>query len=202
MADWTDKGIQRRIISHSGFRLDGLADLFPRCQGASIFDVGCNRGHVSHDLMYYGATTLHGCDSSKEAIRHANELFADYRHVSARFEVVDLTGGPHAIKAAFGQDYRKQYDFVLMLAVYHKLRRDMPTNDLLFLVDHLAHHTGRLFVWRGSENELAEFEPVLLQRNFARVHYSRLCEIKLPQFTDPVPQPCAIWAAPHATTER
>jgi hypothetical protein len=124
----------------------------------------------------------------------ANEWFADIRSVEARFEVVDLTGGAGAIKKAFGEAYRKEYDFMLMLAVYHKLRRIMPLESLLHLVDHLAHHTGKYFVWRGSEQERNEFQHVLSNRHFRLVHWSSICEIKLPEFTDPVPQPCAVWA--------
>jgi 2-polyprenyl-3-methyl-5-hydroxy-6-metoxy-1,4-benzoquinol methylase len=193
-ADWTDKGVQRRIISFSGFRLDGLADLLSRCKGASVFDVGCNRGHVCLDFMQHGAAVLHGCDNYEMGVRVANENFADYRHVEGRFEVVDLRGGAGAVKKAFGENYRKQYDFMLMLAVYHKLRRVMPLENLLHLVDHFAHHTGKYFVWRGSEAERADFEHVLTARGFKMVHYSQICEIKLPEFIDPVPQPCAVWA--------
>lgn len=201
MGDYTDKHIQRRIISFSGFRLDGLADLLARAPGRSVFDVGCNRGAVCHDFVLHGAACVHGCDNGKETdgsnvVDTANKWFADIRSVEARFEVVDLTGGPGAIKKAFGQHYRKHYDFVLMLAVYHKLRRVMPLENLHFLIDHLAHHTGKFFVWRGSPQECVEFEPVLLKRNFRRVHYSTISEIELPKVSvDPVPQDCAVWTS-------
>jgi SAM-dependent methyltransferase len=192
-ADWTDKHVQRRIISFSAFRLDGLADLLPRAKGASVFDIGCNRGAVSHDFVLAGARLVHGCDNSQTGIMVANEWFADIRSVEARFEVVDLTGGPRAVKQAFGHHYHAHYDFMLMLAVYHKLRRVMPLDALLYLVDHFAHHTGKFFVWRGSDDERAEFEPVLLKRGFRLVHYSKISEVQLPEFTEPVPQPCAVW---------
>lgn len=195
MADWTDKGVQRRIISHSGFRLDGLGDLLPRAQGASVFDVGCNRGHVSHDLMYYGAAVLHGCDISADAIRHANELFADYRHVDAQFEVVDLTRGSEAILKVFTE---RCYDIVLYLAVHHKLRRAMAPGDLWDFIDWLAMHCDRFFVWRGDREQVKEIEPRLFRRGFKRVSYSEICEIVLPQFTEPVAQPAAIWARTDA----
>lgn len=194
MADWTDKGVQRRIISHSGFRLDGLGDLLPRAPAASVLDIGCNRGHVSHDFMSYGARVLHGCDNSVDAIRHANELFADYRHVEARFEVVDLRGGAGAIKKAFGDSYRKEYDFVLMLAIYHKLRRIMDLSALLHLVDHLAHHCGKFFVWRGSREEPDEFESTVLAKGFRRVHYSEICLVQRPDTQNVESQPTAVWA--------
>src|SRR5262252_8754013 len=122
MADWTDRGIQRRCISYSAFRLDGLADLYARSHGASVLDIGCNRGWVSFDLCLHGAAVVHGLDSSEVTIATAREWFADFRSVDSRFEIVDLQGGAGAIKRAFGESYRQEYDIVLMLAVYHKLR--------------------------------------------------------------------------------
>lgn len=199
MADWTEKGIQRRAINFSAFRLDGLCDICPRLPGASVFDVGCNYGDVSDDCVFYGARVVHGCDIFKEGVFVANARLAGNRSVEARFEVVDLTGGPGAIKAAFGGSYRKEYDFMIMLAVYHKLRRVMTLEALLYLVDHLAHHTGKFFVWRGSEDERTEFEPVLLKRNFRLVHYSTISEAR-ESYSKPdakiVPQPAAIWSRP------
>jgi hypothetical protein len=152
---------------------------------------------VCHDFVLAGAAVVHGCDKSTETIRTANEWFADIRSVDARFEVVDLTHGPEAVKHAFGRHYHAHYDFMLMLAVYHKLRRAMPAGELLALVDHFARHTGKFFVWRGSADETTEFEPVLLKRGFRLVHYSQICEVMLPEFAEPVPQPCAVWAAPN-----
>jgi SAM-dependent methyltransferase len=196
VGDYTDKHIQRRIINFSAFRLDGLADLLSCARGKSFFDVGCNRGAVCHDFVLAGASVVHGCDKAPDVVLTANQWFADIRSVDARFEVVDLTGGPGAIKKAFGEHYRAKYDFVLFLAVYHKLRRVMPLDNLLFLVDHLAHHTGKFFVWRGADDQLPEFEPVLLKRGFKRVHYSIICEVEHPDHKDPSPQPAAVWATP------
>jgi SAM-dependent methyltransferase len=199
MADWTDKGIQRRAINYSAFRMDGLCDLLPRMPGSSVFDIGCNRGGICDDCVFYGARVVHGCDVFKDGIFTANQRFADNRSVEARFEVVDLTGGPGAVKKAFGEHYRKEYDFMLMFAVYHKLRRIMQLNDLLYLVDHFAHHTGKFFVWRGSEEEKVEFEPVLLKRGFKLVHWSTISEAR-ESYSDTsakvVPQPAAIWSKP------
>lgn len=193
-ADWTDKHVQRRIIHFSAFRLDGLADLLARGKDATVFDIGCNRGAVCHDFVLAGAKLVHGCDLSTVTIGTANEWFADIRSVESRFEVVDLKHGPEAVKLAFGKHYLAKYDFMLMLAVYHKLRRIMPLAELLNLVDHFARHTGKFFVWRGGGDEVKEFEPVLLKRNFRLVHYSQICEVVMPDVTQPVPQPCAVWA--------
>ena len=150
--------------------------------------------------MHHGASILHGCDNSADTIRHANELFADYRHAQHKFEVVDLTGGAAAVDKAFpnrqvpGGITPEKYDMVLMLAVYHKLRRVMELKDLLTLVGYFAHRCGKFFVWRGSREELGEFEPTVIAEGFRRVHYSEICEIELPEYTETVAQPAAIWA--------
>jgi len=194
MADWTDKGVQRRVISYSGFRLDGLADLLARANGASVLDIGCNRGHVCFDLFTHGARVLHGCDNSEDTIRHANELFADYRSAEAKFEVVDLAGGVKAVADAFPD---RQYDMVLYLAVHHKLRRVMSADALRDLIAYLSRRCARFFVWRGDREQLPEIERAL-DRGFRRVHYSEICEIMLPEFKEPVIQPAAIWSRSSA----
>lgn len=206
MGDWTDKGIQRRSINFSAYRLDGLLDLLPRASGRSVFDIGCNRGRACEDMVYAGAKVVHGCDIGVEddgvtpVVATANRWFADNRAVEARFEMVDLKGGPAALQKAFGKSYRI-YDFMFMLAVYHKLRREMPLQELLALVDHFAKQTGRFFVWRGSREEKPEFEHVLLQNKFRLVHYSEICEvqpIEEPSTAVPKAQPAAIWARTNA----
>lgn len=192
-ADWTKGGFQRRIIGYHGFRLDGLADVLSRCQGASVFDIGCNRGMVCYEFALNGATVCHGCDEYERGMMVANEVFADCRNVDARFEVVDLTKGPTAIEAAFGADYRKPYDIIVMLAIYHKLRRIMPLSDLLALVRHMADRCGQYFVWRGSVDEMKEFEPQLLASGLRRVHFSEISEFVLPGDRVATLQPAAIW---------
>lgn len=191
---YTDKGVQRRVINFSGFRLDGLADILPRARGSSVFDVGCNRGAVCHDLVLAGASVVHGCDNYVKGMEVANEWFADIRSVDARFEVVDLTGGGAAIEKAFGKNLRDSYDIILMLAVYHKLYRVMEKRDLDSLVKWLAERCGKFFVWRGSLEERNEVDALIKDMGFRRIHYSEICEIELDEFEQPVPQPAAIWA--------
>ena len=196
---WTDKGIQRRSIHYGGWRTDGLADILLRMQGASVLDLGCNRGRTTQDFVEHGAVIVHGCDIDADCMDVANKWFADDRSIEARFEVCDLTGGPRALKEAFGEHYRTEYDFVVMLAVYHKLRRVMELDALLFLIDHLLHHCGRFFVWRGSREEVVEMEPTILKRGFKRVHYSEICECAdLPGEKTIRQQPAAAWAKTNA----
>jgi len=189
-ASFNERGFQLRTIG-AGHRLDGLADLLARAHGASVFDVGCNRGRVAYEFERYGATTIHGCDNYETGMLCANEWFADLRDVNAKFMVVDLRGGGPAIEKAFGQALLARYDFVLMLAIYHKLARVMAKHELIALVRWLADHCGRYFVWRGSEQEAQQIGGIIIP-SFEQVHYSTLSEIwfdgKL------TPQPCAIWA--------
>lgn len=191
---FTDRGVQRRIINFSGFRLDGLADILPRASGASVFDVGCNRGAVCHDLVLAGANLVHGCDNYAQGMQTANEWFADIRSVKSKFEVVDLTGGGAAIEKAFGADLLPQYDIMIFLAIYHKLWRVMDKNELRNLVVWLIDHTGKFFVWRGSLEERNELHPLMESKGFKLVHYSEICEVELPEYKNPVPQPAAIWS--------
>lgn len=179
--------------------MDGLADILMRMQNASVLDIGCNRGRTTNECVEHGAKIVHGCDIDPDCMVVANHWFADDRSIEARFEVCDLTGGPAALKKAFGEYYRTEYDFVMMLAVYHKLRRVMKLDALLYLVDHLLHHCGRFFVWRGSREELIEIEPVIIQRDFKRVHYSEICECAdLPGEKGIRQQPAAAWAKTKA----
>jgi SAM-dependent methyltransferase len=188
VAAYNERGYQLRTIG-MGHRLDGMSDLLSRANGCSVFDIGCNRGRVAYEFERYGATTLHGCDNYEDGMFVANEWFADLRGVNARFEVVDLKEGPEAVDKAFGKDFLAQYDFVLMLAVYHKLSRIMTKVQLFRLVEFFALHTAQYFVWRGSESERYEFQHLL--KDFELVHWSNLSVIEFDG--KPMPQPCAVW---------
>lgn len=186
VAAYNEKGFQLRTIG-LGHRLDGMSDLLSRANGCSVFDIGCNRGRVAYEFERYGATTLHGCDNYEDGMFVANEWFADLRGVNARFEVVDLKEGSAAVEKAFG--VFQQYDFMLMLAVYHKLSRIMSQPHLFALVEFFARHTEQYFVWRGSESERHEFQHLL--KGFELVHWSNLSVIEFDG--KPTPQPCAVW---------
>ena len=188
-ASYNEAGYQMRTIGH-GHRLDGLSDLLSRCAGASVFDVGCNRGRVLYEFERYGARVCHGCDLYETGMLVAGEWFADLRDVDAQFKVVNLAGGGQAIEKAFGSALLKRYDIMLILATYHKLRRTMALPDLLKLMRWLADHCERYFVWRGSKEEQVEFASVL-SGEFKQIHYSEISEIEFDGKM--TPQPCAIW---------
>ncbi|WP_029581955.1 bifunctional 2-polyprenyl-6-hydroxyphenol methylase/3-demethylubiquinol 3-O-methyltransferase UbiG [Bradyrhizobium sp. URHD0069] len=172
--------LQRRVAGYHDIRMDGITDLVCRAKGASVFDIGCNRGLVSFEMANNGATVCHGCDKFEEGIRTARELFADLRTVESKFEVVDLTGGGDAVTAAFGD---RKYDIVLMLATYHKLKRVMPHTQLCALIRHFGDRTKRYFAWRGTSEKIAENEEEkinldanLIPMGFRRIHTSYISE--------------------------
>lgn len=149
--------MQRRVAGYHDIRMDGMTDLVMRAKGASVFDIGCNRGLVAFEFANNGATLVHGCDLYEPGIDTARHLFADMRHVQSRFEVVDLTLGPPAL-AVFDQ---KNYDIVLLLATYHKLKRAMPQEKLSDLMRHFGRSTRKYLAWRATSDKPQENEQEL-----------------------------------------
>jgi hypothetical protein len=178
MEEWK---VIRRVGGRHDYRLDGLTDLLLRAQGMALLDIGCNRGMVGKDFADRGARLIHGCDLNNDGeLFVARSVFADIRNVESKFEIVDLTGGPRAIEGAFGQ---QQYDAILMLATYHKLKRIMPADKLSDLVKHLAGRTIRFFAWRGTsekhhenEVEMASLDRDLERCDMKRIHTSYMSQ--------------------------
>lgn len=176
--------LMRRVQGFHDLRLDGIGDLLHRARGASVFDIGCNRGLAGFEFASNGANRVMGCDIYQDGIVAARHVFCDLRAVHHRFEVVDLTGGPEAIQKAFGKDAGLKHDIVLMLATYHKLRRIMPSNKLGELVRWFGSKTEKYFAWRGYQEEIPELDKHLGMEGMIRIHTSMISDI----------QPAAIWA--------
>lgn len=164
--------VQRRVAGDHDFRLDGIADLLTRARGKSVFDIGCNRGMVGFEFARNGATKVHGCDLYAEGIATAREVFADLRSVDARFEVVDLTGGPRALAPFAGETY----DVTLCLATYHKLKRVMTPDALTELVQFWGRWTKGYFGWRGTSDKPADNDAEIkaLDRDLGAIGLSRI----------------------------
>jgi SAM-dependent methyltransferase len=167
--------MQRRVAGTHDIRLDGMQDLYTRAAGASVFDIGCNRGLVSLDMAKNGATVLHGCDNYQEGISVARHIFADLRSVKSQFEVVDLTTGPNSL-SPFGD---RRYDIVLCLATYHKLKRIMSADKLSELFVHFGKRTERYFGWRATsdkpeenEQEMQALDVDMKRAGLQRIHTS------------------------------
>lgn len=171
--------VQRRVAGYHDVRMDGMSDLLLRCRGKSVFDIGCNRGMVGFEFACNGASKVHGCDNYEEGINVAREVFADLRSVESRFEVVDLTGGPASL-AAFG---KQQYDIMLCLATYHKLKRVMTPEDLTALMQHFGSRTRKYFGWRATSDkpkendaEIAALDRDLRSVGLVRIHTSYISD--------------------------
>lgn len=170
-----DYRTQVRVRGSGLNRLDGMADLYSRTAGAKVFDIGLNRGSVSYDMALAGAAQVDGCDIYEKGVETARELFADLRYVESRFEVVDLTKGPAALKPFAG----RKYDITLCLATYHKLKRVMPADELSALMQHFGRWTTGYFGWRGTSDqhedndaEIAALDRDLGAAGLVRIHTS------------------------------
>lgn len=163
--------IMRRVAGRHNYRLDGLTDLLVRAWGMSVLDLGCSRGAAGMDFANHGAKLVHGCDLDKDAVFVARSTFIDLRNVESKFEVVDLTK-PKALDA-FGS---QQYDTILMLATYHKLKRIMPQPALSELVKDCANRCRRFFAWRGTseKHQENEAEMTALDRDLEHFKMKRI----------------------------
>lgn len=159
---------QRRVFGINDCRYDGLSDLILRAQGASVFDVGCNRGHVGYEFYRNGARLVHGCDIDGQSIAIARGWFSELAEVESKFEVIDLRE-TKAIEKAFGP---AKYDMVLFIGVYHKLIRVMSPSALSELVADLGIRSKKYFAWNGYAEHLPAIDNSL--KNMKRVHTSEL----------------------------
>ncbi len=142
------RNLMRRVTGYHDIRMDGISDLVIRARGASVFDIGCNRGLVGFEFANNGARLVHGCDIYKEGIETAREIFKDLNSVQSRFEVVDLT--KEGSIDVFGN---YPYDIVLLLAIVHKLRRVMKEDDIRAFVRKCGNLAHKYIGWRSVAND-------------------------------------------------
>lgn len=166
-----EKHLGRRVFGIHEIRFDGLSDLLLRARGASVFDVGCNRGHVAWDFAANGARMVHGCDVHAPSVQCVRMWFSEHPHVTSKFEVVDLTGGRQVLQKAFGD---LQYDIVLLIGVQHKLRRVMSDTALSDLLRSLGQRALTYFGWNGYSEDLPQMEDALQDSGLVLVHWSEL----------------------------
>jgi hypothetical protein len=160
-----ERNLQRRVAGVHDIRLDGMLDIVLRAKGASVLDIGCNRGMVGFEMANNGAKLVHGCDNFEDGIWTARQVFADIRSVESQHEVIDLTKGPHAFDV-FGD---RTYDIVLCLAV---------------MIRYLGRHTREYFAWRATTEKFQEnqAEMEMMDRELGaeqlrRVHTSYLSKV-------------------------
>lgn len=172
----------RRVQGDFDFRLVGISDVLLYAPGASVLDIGSNRGRVCDEFARNGATRVIGLDNYVDGVIASRHLFCDYRTVEHRFEVVDLTGGPAQIRHVLGKDADLTHDITVILATVHKLKRIMPLDKLKELLHFFAEHTGRFFAWRGYLEEIQMLDAAWGKYGFERVQTSTLGQ-----------QPTALW---------
>lgn len=167
-----ERTMLRRVAGGHDIRLDGMLDLVLRARGASVMDIGCNRGLVGFEFANNGARLVHGCDNFSDGIMTARNLFIDLRQVESLFEVVDLSQGSAALAPFHGQ----RYDIMLCLATLHKLRRVMTDKVFCELVRHLGNRTASYFGWRATSEKFSENETemALLDRELGSVEMRRI----------------------------
>lgn len=160
---FNESRLMRRVAGIHNYRLDGIGDLLLRARDAAVLDLGCSHGQVGQDFVINGAKLLHGCDRERDCVEVARRWFFDYRSLESRFEVVDLSIGPDAMHA-FGD---QRYDIVLMIATYHKIKRQMSPDLLSALMIELGGRTKQFLGWRGTSDkpEENEQEMVMLDRD-------------------------------------
>lgn len=175
----TGERLHRRVAGWHDIRLDGITDLLLRAPGASVMDIGCNRGLVGFEFFANGATLVHGCDNYVDGIETANHLFCDFRNCESKFEVVDLSQGYVAL-APFGP---QRYDIVVMLATYHKLNRIMAAETLSALMREIGNRTIKYFGWRATsekyqenEIEMHKIDEDMASCSLKRIHTSYISE--------------------------
>jgi len=176
----------RRVIGKHSVRLQGLSDLFLHAPGASVLDVGCNRGVQLYDMYLHGARLLHGIDLAPDAIENARALFADEVGAQCQFEVGDLTRGAAAL-APFGDG---GYDIVMMIATYHKLARapskpyqelgakGMTAQELSDFMRHLGSRTQKFFAFKAPNMDaFGQVDRDLSDAGLKRIATSAICSI-------------------------
>jgi hypothetical protein len=86
----------------------------------------------------------------------------------SKFEVCDITL-PDALDWC-----NLHYDIVLLLGVYHKLKRAMSATALETLIEQLSERSRRFFAWNGHADEYTEVSGVL--GHMKLVHWSLLTQ--------------------------
>ena len=150
-------------------RLDGLCDLLSFARRARVLDLGCHRGLIGYEFASHGAEVVHGCDIDEKTITTARTLFVDVIGCESKFEVIDLATGPTALTG-----FLNRYDIVLMLGVYHKLRRQMSEALLESLMTAVADRTENCFGWNGFTEEQAIIDKTMIECGLVCVQSSTL----------------------------
>ncbi|MET0230971.1 MAG: class I SAM-dependent methyltransferase [Rhodanobacteraceae bacterium] len=137
-------------------RLDGLAPLLERMQGASLVDFGCAEGFVAREFLRHGAALVHGFELDAFRVACARAICAEFGE-RATFRSANLSD-PAAFRAANADLLRERYDGVLYLGIHHHIDATART---AMLRDAIA-LAARWFALRTS-HALAEADGVFAE---------------------------------------
>ncbi len=150
-------------------RMRGLDFILAKCSGCNVLDIGSNEGLISYEFARNGARLIHGFERDGQMVSFAERLFRDVP-IESRFIAANLAISGDEFEKQYQAVLLQQYDVVLFLGVYHHLKKQMPIEHLHNLVEVLLDKTKRWFVVRTKA--IAEFESIILSRNFKLVHSS------------------------------
>jgi len=162
--------LTRRVVGFHDIRFDGLSDLLMRARGASIIDIGMNRGHVAYEFAVNGARLVHGCDIYAAGVMAARHWFAELPHIESKFEVVNLAE-PGALTKAFGSE---GYDITLFIGVYHKLSRILDSKGLSDLVRDIGRRSLTYCGAMVHPEHLKTIDADMAAEGLKRIHTSEL----------------------------
>ena len=146
-------------------RLDGFAGFLIYAPGASVLDLGCHRGLVCYEFAAHGAAAVTGVDIEPSSVAFAERLFEDVERCDAQFETNSIFVTPRLTM--------QYYDFVLLLGVYHKLKRIATAGELDNLMATIAKATRRYFIFNGSAEDLLTVNRTFMP-NFVQVSFTKI----------------------------
>lgn len=146
--------VSEMALNRTPFQRVGFADLYRFARGASILDIGCKRGQICFEFAAHGASYVYGIDNNPHNTVIAKAIFADVSSCSHVFECADV------LKLNFEPFANRSFDIVLLLATYHKLKRQDAIRAPQ-LVARLGQIAKRFFVWGGYLAEMPEIEAAL-----------------------------------------
>lgn len=175
---------KKRVHGFHNQRMDGLHDLVVRAPGASVIDLGMNRGVNAREMMDAGARIVHGIELDPYCVDFVRTLFVEEDVETCRwqFEQADLTKGISCL-APFGN---AGWDIVLLIGVYHKIKRapskpyadlgatKMSHEDLSELMTGLGRRTLKYFGFRGDLHDMPQIDQDMEKAGLIRIATSEI----------------------------
>ena len=173
------KGNEKGPVGTLFFRFKGLEYIFSKCSGCSVLDIGCYEGMVCYELAKNNCSLVHGFDIDKPAIEFANRLFRRIP-VESKFIQTDFAITHNKLDKKYSNFILKEYDIVILLAVYHHLKYQISKKDLNNFVIYLLQKCKKWFII--STHLIPEIENIILDNNFELVHSLQRCNDSLEEF--------------------